>query len=194
MGKLHDHTSWEPSPGAGDASAVVSPAVACGSPRSRLRVAPLFLRGLACLAFFGFSFSLRFLRGSNALTICGAGLSRRSSGRSCRWPGKLQWLLLLTAAKVRNLGEIRRHAWHLGADLYFGLSNFQVEQFVDGIFTDGLHHRLEHGVALTLVFNQWVTLCHRSQTDAFTQVIHFVEVLLPLLANGFQKNTPFKFT
>ena len=70
--------------------------------------------------------------------------------------------------------------------------DLQIEEEPDALFTDGFHHGLEHDEPLALVLNQWIALGHRPQADALFQVIHFVQVFLPLPADHGQHNPAFK--
>lgn len=64
----------------------------------------------------------------------------------------------------------------------------------NALFADGLHHALEHDIALALVLHQRVPLRHRPQADAFLEVIHLVKVLLPLPSQDRKDDATFKLT
>ena len=68
------------------------------------------------------------------------------------------------------------------------------EDLLDGLFTNVVHHRIEHLRTLILVFNKRITLAHRTKTDTFLEVIHLVEVLTPQAINRCNHNTTLKRT
>ena len=82
-----------------------------------------------------------------------------------------------------------------GAVTSAGCSNLdlEVEQEADALLADGLHHGLEHDESLALVLHQRVTLGHGPQADAFLEVVHLVEVFLPLAPDHGQDHAAFEF-
>src|SRR5690606_3858977 len=76
-----------------------------------------------------------------------------------------------------NLGRLIARSAHF---------DLEVIEIADRLFLDLPHHRLEHREALALVFNQRVTLRHRTKTDASFEVVHLVEVVTPATVKNLQ--------
>ena len=61
------------------------------------------------------------------------------------------------------------------------------ENLLDRVFANGFHHGLEHVGTLVGVFNQRVALGHGPQSNTFLEVVHFVQVLAPVLVHHGQQ-------
>src|ERR1700685_3064149 len=61
--------------------------------------------------------------------------------------------------------------------------DLQEEQVPDGLVLDPIHHVLEHFEGFFLVLDQRVLLAVAAQADAFLQVVHRQQVVLPLVVD-----------
>ena len=69
----------------------------------------------------------------------------------------------------------------------------QEEQVADRLVLDAVHHVLEQHVRLFLVFDERILLAVAAQPDAFLQVIHRQQVILPLVVDDVEHDHAFGF-
>ena len=101
---------------------------------------------------------------------------------------------VLVGGRVLQELRTRRLSQAHGGSLSALLGQVQVVQVGHGLLANSVEHRLVHVVALTLVFNQRVTLGHCTQTDTFLEVLHLVQVLGPALTDDREHHAAFNLT
>ena len=73
------------------------------------------------------------------------------------------------------------------------LGHLDQGQGPDSIFTHPVHHGFEHTEPFDLVLGEGVSLAVTSQADPLSQLIHVVQMILPLAIQDLEKNDLFQF-
>ena len=82
---------------------------------------------------------------------------------------------------------------HLWLCFFFSF-NLYMHHGIDSFMSNILCHLFEHIVSNELVLNYWVFLCVCLKSNAFSKLLHVVDVIHPFAVDYFKKNNSFNFS